>query len=64
MQAKLTTQHITSSLGNFTNGCPYCNSLIWVKLHRKWWHKITHYRENLCFCRDCRKEFWRPIIEL
>ncbi len=50
---------------SFTNAsenakCPHCQSLLWVKIKRNLLQKITHPHQNLCFCRNCNQEFWRP----
>ena len=39
--------------------CPYCDSLLWVKIHRSWWHRLLSPQKNLCFCRECRQSFWQ-----
>ena len=39
--------------------CPHCRSLVWVKVHRSWWQRLSHPQQNLCFCRDCRQYFWQ-----
>ena len=39
--------------------CPHCRSLVWVKVHRSWWQRLLHPQQNLCFCRDCRQQFWQ-----
>jgi uncharacterized protein with PIN domain len=66
MQTKLLSPEINqfnSQSEQIINQCPYCNSLIWVKLHRSWWQKILYPRKNLCFCRNCRQEFWRDSYD-
>jgi uncharacterized protein with PIN domain len=66
MQTKIPPPNINPinfTSNEFSNHCPYCNSLIWVNLHRKWWQKILHPRQHLCLCRTCRKEFWRQSFD-
>ena len=66
MQTKLSSSDphsFNSTASEISTACPYCNSLIWVKLHRKWWQKILNPRKNLCFCRNCRQEFWRDSYD-
>lgn len=39
--------------------CPYCDSLLWVKVRRSWWSRLWRPQKNLCFCRSCRQSFWQ-----
>ncbi len=40
--------------------CPHCSSELWVRVPRSFFQKIIHFKKILCFCRNCRKKFWRP----
>lgn len=41
------------------HSCPYCNSLVWVRVRRTWWQKLLHPHQNHCYCRLCRQLFWK-----
>jgi len=41
------------------NACPHCGSLVWTKIHRSLWQKLLKPNQNLCFCRECRQQFWQ-----
>ncbi len=39
--------------------CPHCGSLLWIKIHRSWFQRLTHPQQRLCYCRECNQEFWK-----
>lgn len=49
---------VSAGFSNHKEICPHCQSDDWIRMRRSWWQKILHKHESLCFCHDCRQQFW------
>lgn len=38
--------------------CPQCGHLVWVRIHRIFWHKLFHPYKKRCQCLKCYHKFW------
>lgn len=38
--------------------CPACGHLVWVRIHRSFWQKLTHPYKGLYQCLKCHHKFW------